>query len=80
MVVVNGGPDIVDLSTLTIDDVESVEVYAGYAGSAPSVSAINAKGELNKKIVNPFIWLSNARFAVIENQTRHCPGVYVWLR
>jgi hypothetical protein len=80
MVVVNGGPDIVDLSTLTIDDVETVEVYAGYAGSAPSVSAINAKGELNKKIVNPFIWLSNARFAVIENQTRHCPGVNVWLR
>ena len=79
MVVVNGGPDIIDLSTLTIEDVETVEVYAGYGGQ-PSIGAINAKGELNKKIMNPFIWLSNSRFAQIENRTRRCPGTYVWLR
>lgn len=80
MVVVNGGPDIVDLSTLTIDDVESVEVYSGYSDKAPTVEAPNLHGPLGKSIVNPFIWLSNSRFAQIENRTRHCPGVYVWLR
>jgi hypothetical protein len=80
MVVVNGGPDIVDLSTLTIDDVESVEVYSTYAAKATSVEAINLHGPLGKSIVNPYTWLSNTRFAEIENRTRHCPGIYVWMR
>jgi hypothetical protein len=80
MVVVNGGPDIVDLSTLTIDDVESVEVYAAYAGGTPTMGALNLHGKLNQSIKNPYNWLSNTRFAQIENRTRHCPGIYVWLR
>jgi hypothetical protein len=80
MVVVNGGPDFVDLSTLTIDDVESVEVYASYSDKPPTVTAVDAHGRLNKSIVMPYVWLSNTRFAAIENRTRHCPGVYVWLR
>lgn len=79
MVLVNGGPSFADLSTLTIDDVESVEVYAGYISSA-TVLAASARGPLGKKISNNFNWLSNARHAQMENMTRHCAGVYVWLR
>jgi hypothetical protein len=79
MVVVNGGPDIANLGALTIDDVESVEVYAGYP-AMPTTAAVNAKGELNKSILATFLKLPNERFAVFENQTRYCPGAYVWLR
>jgi hypothetical protein len=81
MVVVNGGPDIADLSKLTIDDVESIEVYRSFPTS-PTSSAVNARGPLNSSIKAEFLTLaqSNTRFARFENQTRVCPGVYVWLR
>jgi hypothetical protein len=79
MVVVDGGPEIADLSTLTVDEVESVEVYAVFP-KAPTSNALELHGPVNKGIKNPFNWLSNVRFAEEENRIRHCPGVYVWMR
>lgn len=73
--VVNGGPEIADVSRLTIDDVESVEIYRGFP---TTVSAASAGGRRGRGSFLPMT--SNARFAAHENFTRVCPGVYVWLR
>src|SRR5205085_6145757 len=81
MVVANGGPEIVDLSTLTVDDVESVEIYAAYPGGSPTVTTAQSKSKFSKiKTGGNFVAVDNARRAKIENGSRICPAVYVWLR
>jgi hypothetical protein len=73
--VIDGGPEIADVSRLTIDDVESVEIYRGFP---TSISAASAGGRRGRGNFLPMT--SNSRFAAHENSTRICPGVYVWLR
>jgi hypothetical protein len=90
MVVVNGGPEIASLADLTIDDVESVEVYAKLKGdSSSAVAAAAPQSKVPKPAIlanapkvegGKFVWIDNSRRAAMENSTRICPGVYVWLR
>ena len=72
-VVVDGGPEFADISTLTIDDIESIEIYNSFPNSPTTVAATG-------RAAAKFIKLSNAREALFENQTRVCPAVYVWTR
>jgi hypothetical protein len=80
-VVVDGGPETVNLPTLTIDDVESVEVYPNYASSItrPTAAAVmprrSAAGSRQGAAQ-----VNDARRAIIQNGARNCPGIYVWMR
>lgn len=72
--VVNGGPDIVEVNTLTIDDIEMVEIYP--RGASPRTSAdknIRARAGAG-------IDASPTRNATWANRTKACPLIYVWLR
>jgi hypothetical protein len=80
MVVADGGPDIVNLATLTIDDVESVEIYKAYPSGSPTVAAAAPRGKNTNMKGGQFVQRDNARRAIIENGARVCPGVFVWLR
>jgi hypothetical protein len=90
MVVVDGGPEIANLATLTIDEVESVEVYRKLTGSSsPTVDIAAPQSKLPppeilknapKVTGGQFIKMDNTRFAAFENRTRVCPGIYVWFR
>ena len=89
-VLVNGGPGIAELSTLTVDDVESVEAYGG-AGmgrpvtlsadprlrgkSAPMISSKLGKPQKLGTVVPP----SSPELAA-ANFGKRCIPVNVWLR
>ena len=67
--VVNGGPDVVQIGKLTIDDVETVEIYDG-GPSRPTNRRPIAK-----------MPMSNAERASFANFAKPCASlVYVWLR
>jgi hypothetical protein len=80
MVVADGGPEIVNLAMLTIDDVESVEIYKAYPGALQTVSAAAPQSKNAKVKGGEFVWFNNSRRAIIENGARVCPAVYVWLK
>ncbi|HEY9226682.1 MAG TPA: carboxypeptidase regulatory-like domain-containing protein [Gemmatimonadaceae bacterium] len=65
-VIVNGGPETVELEGLTLDDIESVEIYPVAQGS--------------RRASVPQVTLGNTRLALWRNWTKRCPLVYVWLR
>ena len=66
---VNGGPDFVEVGTLTVDDIETVEIYDTRGPARPS---------LNRPI--QAVPMANADRAVWANHTKACALVYVWLR
>ena len=85
-VVVNGGPEITTLETLTVDDVESVEIYDFVS---PPLSAAKSGRPPARRPGMPIpraqlaidpVPLSNAEIAVWSNMTKKCTLVYVWLR
>ena len=80
MVVADGGPEIVNLASLTVDDVESVEIYRTYPGALQTVAAAAPQAKSSTVKGGNFVWFNNSRRAVIENGARICPAVYVWLR
>lgn len=80
--IVNGGPDIVDLSTLTVEDVEAVEVYVGSQNRGrstpagpPSRLVRGASGQSRARVP-----LGNTDRAIWADRTKSCALVYVWLR
>ena len=75
-VIVNGGPKIVDLNTLTIDDIETVEIYPG--DQTPGEMPVKGKtGRPTTALPRP---PDATRQAVWSNKTKKCPLVYVWTR
>ena len=80
MVVSNGGPEIVNLAHLTIDDIESIEIYRNYPKDLQTTQATASRSKYSKVKGPQFVWANLARRAIIENGARVCPGVYVWLR
>ena len=87
MVVVNGGPSITNLKYLTVDEIESIEIYG--AASAPAMPtpvrrATRGPTSLANPgrgtIATPSSSMSNTNRAAMENGTRNCPTMYVWLR
>jgi hypothetical protein len=75
-VIMNGGPKIAELNTLTIDDIETVEIYP--VGQTPS--AMPVRGRTGRP-TTPLPPPPNAtRQAVWSNKTKKCPLVYVWTR
>ena len=80
MAIVNGGPSVANLGTITVDEVESVEVYANgtQARGAPGSVSLGNRGSGVKRAPE---WFSNTSHAGSLNQIRYCPvTVYVWLR
>jgi hypothetical protein len=77
MAIVNGGPAVTNTSLLTVDEVESVELYPTGASGVPGGFRLGARGAVVK---TQALSLSNTNRAVIENSTRNCPLIYVWLR
>ena len=81
MVVVNGGPEMANLATLTVEDVETIEVYRSFVTRSPTVSAAASRSRTTRSKGGGFLQMTNnARWAIMGNGARHCPGVYVWLR
>lgn len=87
--IVNGGPETVEIGSLTVDDIESVEVYsAERAGGSPNVLASGTVGgqravPRGAAAFNPMGRLSNTREAVFMNTgvAKLCPtAIYVWMR
>jgi hypothetical protein len=72
--VVNGGPDIVEVNTLTIDDIEVIEVYP--RGAVPRTTADKDVGRRAGGAIDP----SPSRNATWANRTKSCPLIFVWLR
>ena len=85
-VVVNGGPALAELSTLTVDDVESVEVLAGGGGLfRPITLPLRPKKGPPPKAKVPRIdvkasMAGNTREMIIANFQKACVQVFVWLR
>ena len=80
MVVADGGPEIVNLAFLTIDDIESIEIYKGYPPPMMTTHATKSRSKYSKVKGPEFVWKNPSRRAIIENGSRVCPGIYVWLR
>jgi hypothetical protein len=87
--IVNGGRGVSLLSHLTVDEVESIEVYATRSTPlAPSarrsnvVAPTSIMGGKQGKIAMPGSASSSpmAARAAMQNGTRNCPTIYVWLR
>jgi len=76
-VIVNGGPETVTLSSLTVDEIETVEVYGS---SRSPMAAGHGRGTAPSRPSIPIVPLTNTHKAAIRNATRRCPLVYVWLR
>jgi hypothetical protein len=80
-VVLDGGPQVAVLNTLTVDDIESVEVYVG--SQAPARFPTPRRGAKPADSRGPFagvLTFSNTEIAAHANLTRKCPLVYVWRR
>lgn len=67
--IVNGGPDIVEVGSLTVDDIETVEIYDNGGPPRPTKRRPIAR-----------VPLSNADRAAWANYAKACAFVYVWLR
>jgi hypothetical protein len=78
-VMVNGGPLIRNLATITIDEVESLEVYPGSIGGKRTVGGVTQGSFGASKKIRP-AGVSNTYRADFDNQTRFCPIAYVWFR
>jgi hypothetical protein len=74
--IMNGGPKIAELNTLTIDDIETVEIYP--ADQRPGAMPVRSRTG------RPMIALPDApdatREAIWANRSNQCPIVYVWTR
>jgi hypothetical protein len=81
-VVIDGGPKTANISTLTIDDIETVEVYRGWgAVLSPVSAAVQPKSKKSKfKKAPPPVFSMKWKDAAMENYTRVCPAIFVWLR
>jgi hypothetical protein len=75
----NGGPDIVSLADLTIDEIETIEVYA--ANRMPVSSGGRGMTPIgrNRASMRPVL-LSNTREMAMANGVKNCAVAYVWLR
>jgi hypothetical protein len=80
MVVVNGGPAIANLSHLTVDEIETVEIYGGGSSVTRGTPRTTTLGKRGRAAATVQPAMSNRDRATIENGTRNCPMVYVWLR
>jgi hypothetical protein len=80
-VIVNGGPEIQDLSALTVDDIESVEIY-DVPSALPSARTPQGRGVPipRPKAAASRVPLTNTYIADWANSTKKCTLVYVWLR
>lgn len=90
-VLVNGGPGIAELSTLTVDDVESVEAYGGAGMFRPVTMAADprlfgkkATPMISSKLAKPpklgtVVAPSSPELAA-ANFGKRCIGANVWLR
>lgn len=79
-VIVNGGPKIVDLNTLTIDDIETVEIYPGSQNPGAMPMSSNARTGRPQRGSPLAIAPTAQRLAAWANATKKCPLVYVWTR
>jgi len=79
-VIVNGGPKIVDLNTLTIDDIEMVEIYPGSQNPGAMPVSANARTGRPQRPSAVSIAPTAQRLAAWRNATKKCPLVYVWVR
>jgi hypothetical protein len=81
MVVVNGGPAIMNLAHLTVDEVESLEIYVNGSSQRGTPGRISL-GKRGRPVAatTPANYSNLDRYA-IENGARICPkAIYVWLR
>lgn len=81
--VLNGGPSTIDMSTLTVDDIESIEIYGSRrstGGARPSVNRSAGPSPRRPARFTVAMPMSNAERAEIENGARYCATVYVWTR
>jgi hypothetical protein len=67
--IVNGGPDIMEVGKLTVDDIETVEIYDR-----------RAPPQTTRKQPITAIPMRNAEGAGMANRLKPCTLVYVWLR
>jgi uncharacterized protein (DUF2141 family) len=79
-VIVNGGPKIVNLNTLTIDDIELVEIYPGSQNPGAMPLSANARTGRGSRASPPAVAPTAQRLAAWSNATKACPTVYVWVR
>jgi hypothetical protein len=79
MVVVNGGPSIVNLAYLTVDEVETLEVYLDGGSRRGLVGSISL-GKRGRAVTSTPAIYSNRDRAIIQNENRGCPIAYAWLR
>ena len=86
-VVVNGGPTLAELSTLTVDDVESVEIVKGGGGFSRPVTLPPPRPKKGPppKVKEPgpsakASTAGNLREQEIANFEKRCATVFVWLR
>ncbi len=87
-VIVNGGPKSIDVSKLTIDDVEAVEVYGSrrfqpVAVGSMVVKSIGKAPTVRRSAPNNTarpLPITNANEAGWANVGKRCPIAYVWLR
>lgn len=84
--VLNGGPTTINLSALTVDDIESVEIYGSRRAtggrrrsgeSALPTSNTSGPRPAKFKVPSP---MDNSQLAAFQNQSRYCATVYVWTR
>lgn len=78
LVVVNGGPEVLQLTQPAVDDVESIEIYERY----PTQATVRAAAPRVSKVPGgQFVERDNTRRAKLNNASaRYCLAVYVWLR
>lgn len=78
---VNGGPDAIDISTLTVEDIESLEIYNS-ARAGPSSRAVSRpkRGVPPPSRSNATRGVTNTGTAAFLNWGKFCPTIYVWMR
>lgn len=81
--ILNGGPATINLSTLTVDDIESMEIYGsrregGKQGGAGSRLVARPGSRPARPAAPPPA--NNEQRAAIQNGARYCATVYVWTR
>jgi hypothetical protein len=77
--VVNGGPAIVSLASLLVDDIESIEIYSQWPKAMATVAA--AAPRRGTVPGGQFVEADNTRYAKMKNGgVGRCLAVYVWLR
>jgi hypothetical protein len=77
--VVDGGPGIVSLGGLLVDDIESIEIYSQWPKAMATVAA--AAPRKSSLPGGQFVEADNTRYAKMKNGgVGRCLAVYVWLR